>query len=89
MQSITRSVAYNIVGPALPQALRVVRYPYDGYTSDGDPSTMAEACPEDHDPTVITAAEKTTLQENSRVIAVLEDIYSLTCVPSHRHPCLI
>ncbi|KAJ7800929.1 hypothetical protein B0H14DRAFT_3885345 [Mycena olivaceomarginata] len=77
-KSITRSVAYNIVGPALPQALRVVRYPYDGYTSDGDPSTMAETCPEDHDPTVITAAEKTTLEENSRVIAVLEDIYSLT-----------
>ncbi|KAJ7848825.1 hypothetical protein B0H14DRAFT_2356546 [Mycena olivaceomarginata] len=75
---IQSTVAYNIVGPALPQALRVVRYPYDGYTSDGDPSTMAEACPEDHDPTVITAAEKTTLQENSRVIAVLEDIYSLT-----------
>ncbi|KAF7344101.1 hypothetical protein MVEN_01699800 [Mycena venus] len=77
-KSINRSVAYNIVGPALPQALRVVRYPYDGYTSDGDPSTMAEVCPEDHDPSVITAEEKETLQENSRVVAVLEDIYSLT-----------
>jgi hypothetical protein len=65
MQSITRRVAYNIVGPALPQALRVLRYPCDGYTSDSDPSTMAEACPEDHDPSVITAEEKETLQENS------------------------
>ncbi|KAJ7914378.1 hypothetical protein B0H13DRAFT_2002953, partial [Mycena leptocephala] len=36
------------------------------------------ACPEDHDPSVITAEEKETLQENSRVVAVLEDIYSLT-----------
>ncbi|KAJ7849487.1 hypothetical protein B0H13DRAFT_2088605 [Mycena leptocephala] len=77
-KSITRGVAYNVVGPALPQALRVVRYPCDGYTSDGDPSTMAEACPEDHDSSVITAEEKETLQENSRVVAVLEDIYSLT-----------
>ncbi|KAJ7882481.1 hypothetical protein B0H13DRAFT_2048093 [Mycena leptocephala] len=77
-KSITRGVAYNVVGPALPQALRVVRYPCDGYTSDGDPSAMAEACPEDHDPSVITAEEKETLQENSRVVAVLEDIYSLT-----------
>ncbi|KAJ7203561.1 hypothetical protein GGX14DRAFT_651620 [Mycena pura] len=65
-------------GPALPQAMRVVRYSYDGYTSDGDPSTMAEACPEDRDPNVITAEEKGTLQENTQVVAVLEDIYSLT-----------
>ncbi|KAJ7802551.1 hypothetical protein B0H13DRAFT_2162289 [Mycena leptocephala] len=41
-------------------------------------SRMAEACPEDHDPSVITAEEKETLQENSRLVAVLEDIYSLT-----------
>jgi hypothetical protein len=82
-------MAYNIVGPALPQAFRVVRYPCDGYTSDGDPSTMAEACPEDPDPSVITAKEKETLQENSRVVAVLEDIYSLTYARFHCHPCLI
>ncbi|KAJ6460528.1 hypothetical protein C8R45DRAFT_1108942 [Mycena sanguinolenta] len=35
-KSITRAVAYNIVGPALPQALRVIRYPYDDYKSPED-----------------------------------------------------
>ncbi|KAF7342246.1 hypothetical protein MVEN_01812600 [Mycena venus] len=75
-KSITRAVAGNIVGPALPQALRVIRFPYDDYdTLDGDLS-MATACPED-DKSVITAEEVEKLEENCQVVAELEDIYSL------------
>ncbi|KAK7055609.1 hypothetical protein R3P38DRAFT_3304799 [Favolaschia claudopus] len=77
-KSITRAVAYNAVGPALPQALRVLRYPYDEYnTPDADPAAMAEACEEDHLISVITAEEKQKLQENSRIVVKLENIYSL------------
>ncbi|KAJ7250165.1 hypothetical protein B0H12DRAFT_680943 [Mycena haematopus] len=76
-KSITRAVAYNIVGPALPQALRAIRYPYDGYSTAKDPSGMATACPEGHNGTIITAAEQGILEENARVVGKLEDIYSL------------
>ncbi|KAK6981647.1 hypothetical protein R3P38DRAFT_3113885 [Favolaschia claudopus] len=85
-RSITRAVAYNIVGPALPQALRAIRYPYgddevelverEYHKEDAD--TMATACPEEHEPSVITAKEKMELQENARMVQSLEDVYSLT-----------
>ncbi|KAJ7898993.1 hypothetical protein B0H13DRAFT_2664456 [Mycena leptocephala] len=86
-KSITRAVAYNVIGPALPQALRVVRYPY--YDDDGDrrppvqakdldPTHMAATCPEEHSAIVVTAEEKDKLQENSKVVDALENIYSLT-----------
>ncbi|KAK6966613.1 hypothetical protein R3P38DRAFT_906096 [Favolaschia claudopus] len=85
-RSITRAVAYNIVGPALPQALRAIRYPYgDDEVEPGDreyhkedPDTMATTCPEEHEPSVITAEEKMELQENARMVQSLEDVYSLT-----------
>ncbi|KAJ6541070.1 hypothetical protein DFH09DRAFT_1041602 [Mycena vulgaris] len=82
-KSITRAVAYNIVGPALPQAIRVLRYPYNGQYDGNpgppdDPVEMATACPEEHEPSVITADEKWRLQENSKVVEKLENIYSLT-----------
>ncbi|KAK7013844.1 hypothetical protein R3P38DRAFT_2545889 [Favolaschia claudopus] len=90
--SITRAVAYNIVGPALPQALRVLRYPYgdDSQEDERDESksrkyheedahTMATTCPEDHDPSVIAAREKMDLQQDAKLVQKLEDIYSLTC----------
>ncbi|KAJ7135216.1 hypothetical protein C8R43DRAFT_621821 [Mycena crocata] len=107
-KSITRAVAYNIVGPALPQALRVIRYPYlkhglrsnivndlsessdDEYTSlddEGivsevldqlDPVVMATACPEDHRPTLLTTPEKKDLTSLAKLVASLEDVYSLT-----------
>lgn len=91
LQSITRAVAYNIVGPTLPQALRLIRYPYWNPNPDGtaeslwthnqhsDPDTMATTCPEEHGPSVITAEEKKMLQERSKEVETLEDIYSLTC----------
>ncbi|KAJ7738238.1 hypothetical protein DFH07DRAFT_841194 [Mycena maculata] len=79
-KSITRAVAYNIVGPALPQALRVIQYPYPAHHAADtlDALRMATECPEDHAPSVITADEKAMLQGNSKVVAALEDIYSLT-----------
>ncbi|KAJ6535730.1 hypothetical protein B0H19DRAFT_1184067 [Mycena capillaripes] len=80
-KSITRAVTYNIVGPALSQALRVIRYPYDkgeGAWEKEEPDALATECPEDHDASVITADEKTRLQMNSKVVETLEDIYSLT-----------
>ncbi|KAJ7821370.1 hypothetical protein B0H14DRAFT_2831422 [Mycena olivaceomarginata] len=82
-KSITRAVAYNIVGPALPQALRVIRFPLvnlDGTLRDEkeDPDTLATTLPEEHSPSIITAEEQQVLQENSTVVETLEDIYSLT-----------
>ncbi|KAJ7870128.1 hypothetical protein B0H13DRAFT_2350623 [Mycena leptocephala] len=77
-KSITRAVAYNVIGP-LPQALRIVWYPYYdddenrlGYrrppvqAKDLDPTHVAAACPEEHSAIVITAEEKDKLQENSK-----------------------
>ncbi|KAJ7678652.1 hypothetical protein B0H17DRAFT_1334094 [Mycena rosella] len=76
-KAITRAVAYNIVGPGLPQALRVLRYPpYNG--PDADAIEMAEACREEHGASVITAEEKQKLRENAEIVGKLEDIYSLT-----------
>ncbi|KAJ7234356.1 hypothetical protein B0H12DRAFT_1076358 [Mycena haematopus] len=79
--SITTAVAYNIVGPALPQAWRVIRYPYDEYdeysnTPDGNSSVIAAACPENPHPLIVPGDEQALL-ENGRVVAALEDIYSL------------
>ncbi|KAJ7354202.1 hypothetical protein DFH08DRAFT_804119 [Mycena albidolilacea] len=57
-----RVVAYNIVGPALPQAFRVLQYQYDmpDGTARGkeDPDTLAMECPEEHSPSVIMSDEK-------------------------------
>jgi hypothetical protein len=53
----------------------------DGNARDKeDPDKLATECPEEHSPSVITADEKQKLQENSKVVYALEDIYSLTCV---------
>lgn len=53
----------------------------DGNARDKeDPDKLATECPEEHSPSVITADEKQKLQENSKVVCVLENIYSLTCV---------
>jgi hypothetical protein len=72
-------VIYNIVGPALPQALRTVRYRHD-YNRRSDDFVMDEPCPEDNTHGFITVEEQEKLQENSRVVAALEDVYSVTCV---------
>ncbi|KAJ6484145.1 CHAT domain-containing protein [Mycena sanguinolenta] len=65
----------------LPQALKVLRYQY---TLDGDerqqddPDTLATEYLEDYNASLITAIEKEEFQQNSTIIAALEDIYSLT-----------
>ncbi|KAJ7927179.1 hypothetical protein B0H13DRAFT_2312781 [Mycena leptocephala] len=87
---ITRAVAYNIVGPALPQALRILRYPSPG-NKDGssiDPLTLATTCPEERDASsLITAKEKMCLQEDSELVEALENIYS-SIPPSNPTPSL-
>ncbi|KAJ7908613.1 hypothetical protein B0H13DRAFT_1878536 [Mycena leptocephala] len=80
---ISHAVACNIVsivGELLPEALRVVRYPYGDYDRSLDPETMAVTCPEEDIVGVITAKELAKLQGNAEVIDALEDIYSVTCV---------
>jgi hypothetical protein len=67
----------------LPQALRVVQYPYPACSSarDEEGLNLAAACPEeDISSSGITAEEQEKLQENAGVVQELEDIYSLTCV---------
>jgi hypothetical protein len=74
-------VAYNLVGPALPQALRVILYPYkDDQEDKYDASTIGQLCPESHDLSEIPNDQKKLLIEWSRVVATLENIYSLRCV---------
>ncbi|KAJ7731599.1 hypothetical protein B0H16DRAFT_1583089 [Mycena metata] len=87
-KSITRAVAYNLVGPALPQALRVVRYSYvDREGTDPleakkaaelPPDEVAGECPEDPTPGFITASETVKLQDISAILEELENVYSLT-----------
>ncbi|KAJ7857831.1 hypothetical protein B0H14DRAFT_2750474 [Mycena olivaceomarginata] len=78
-KSITYAVAYNIVGPALPQALRLLRYPYpnDKAGTAIDPIILATNCPEEHDTaSLITAKEKILLQLDSELVEALENLYS-------------
>ncbi|KAF8179332.1 hypothetical protein K438DRAFT_1254882 [Mycena galopus ATCC 62051] len=79
-KSITWAVAYNVVGPALPQAVRVARYPYldRNRIERRDPDLMALICPEESGATVITTQHTLKLVENARVIRDFENIYSLT-----------
>lgn len=76
-------MAYNSVGPALPVALRVVRYPTSGVDPDLDPLTVAHECPEDHMANVITAVEQCELLKNAAVVAALEDVFSLQYKSRH------
>ncbi|KAJ7845038.1 hypothetical protein B0H14DRAFT_3685216 [Mycena olivaceomarginata] len=77
--SITYAVAYNIVGPALPQALWLLRYPYPNDKAGAaiDPIILATNCPEEHDTaSLITAKEKILLQLDSELVEALENLYS-------------
>ncbi|KAJ7243819.1 hypothetical protein B0H12DRAFT_1236303 [Mycena haematopus] len=80
-----RHIALQFLNSNSNPALRVIRYPYhecdEPYnqyddTPDGNWSAMAVACPEESYP-IITPLDEYTLLENSRVVAALEDIYSL------------
>ncbi|KAJ7923604.1 hypothetical protein B0H13DRAFT_2655072 [Mycena leptocephala] len=84
-------MAYNTIGPALPQALRALRYLL--YDPDGnfretdkiDLDTMATACRKSTMP-VLLPRKRNKLEQNSEVVNTLEDIFSLTCVARPIHP---
>ncbi|KAJ7641275.1 hypothetical protein FB45DRAFT_899834 [Roridomyces roridus] len=77
-KSITRAVAYNIVGPALPAAIRLIRYPLDDHVStDTDPVDVATACPEGQNASTLTGEEQCRLLENAAIVQALEDVFSL------------
>ncbi|KAJ7641304.1 hypothetical protein FB45DRAFT_899901 [Roridomyces roridus] len=83
-KSITQAVAYNIVGPALPAALRVLRYPSRDINEDSsDPLTVTSVCVEESSASIITWDEKMQLVKNAEEIAVLEDIYSIKFKSRH------
>ncbi|KAJ7867353.1 hypothetical protein B0H14DRAFT_2731228 [Mycena olivaceomarginata] len=78
-KSITYAVAYNIVGPVLPQALWLLWYPYPNNKAGAaiDPIVLATNCPEEHDTaSLITAKEKILLQVDFELVEALENLYS-------------
>ncbi|KAF8180675.1 hypothetical protein K438DRAFT_1841649 [Mycena galopus ATCC 62051] len=82
-KSIAYAVAANVVGPALPQALRVIRYPYPADRKARDEQgeePLAKACPEGDmiAASGITVKEEHTLYDNMDTVQTLEDIYSLS-----------
>ncbi|KAJ7889141.1 hypothetical protein B0H14DRAFT_2561983 [Mycena olivaceomarginata] len=84
-----RVFTYNIVGPALPQALWLLRYPYpnDKACAAIDPIILATNCPEEHDTaSLITAKEKILLQLDSELVEALENLYS--SLPEFTDECL-
>ncbi|KAL0571535.1 hypothetical protein V5O48_010426 [Marasmius crinis-equi] len=72
--SIVRAVAYNIVGPALSQALRYVRYSDSGHETDtGD----ALDCEETGEYVPIKAHETVDLIRNAKMVKEMEKLFSL------------
>ncbi|KAJ6448530.1 hypothetical protein C8R45DRAFT_947910 [Mycena sanguinolenta] len=82
-KSVTQAVTYDIVGPALPQALRVIQFPYctlqGGLRAQDHPETLAAKCSEHNNPTLISARERALPEQNSEIIQELEGSYSLLC----------
>jgi len=73
--SVLRAVAYNVTGPALPQAMRVLRYTLDPVKfSLSTLSVMPWAETDSISP--ITDKEARKLTENAAVVAALEDLFS-------------
>ncbi|KAK7050232.1 hypothetical protein R3P38DRAFT_3255945 [Favolaschia claudopus] len=70
-KSIYWAVAYNVVGPSLPQAMLVVKYPYEDV-----PSSKTAPMLELTSPVIITPTERRLLQENSQLVDTVENIYS-------------
>jgi hypothetical protein len=69
-QSIVRDIAFNQFGPALPQALRLVRCQSRNY----EPAKLLEVDVVTHPP--ITPKEARMLAFNARVVRALEDLFS-------------
>ncbi|EPQ54519.1 hypothetical protein GLOTRDRAFT_139095 [Gloeophyllum trabeum ATCC 11539] len=76
--SIVSAVAYNHIGPALPQALRAARHDKDRDTRD--PSNWVPESEVLNTP--ITRSEAQTLNQDARVVSELEDLFSW----SHKDP---
>ena len=75
--SIIRSVAYNITGPALYQAMRVIRYtPKQPDLQHSGTSTQTSTWVETDPVSPITAEEAILLNENAVVVKALEDLFS-------------
>lgn len=85
--SVLRAVAYNIAGPVLPQAMRVVRYPLKQLDSGEDSLSVQppESWTESDPISPITADEAQRLAENAAVVASLEDLFSSRHVISPLH----
>ncbi|KAJ8081549.1 hypothetical protein PM082_007394 [Marasmius tenuissimus] len=76
-KSILRAVAYNVVGPALPQALRLVRYQVDepDAPANEDPTDPEGAETGEYAP--IKPEETPQLIVKAKVVKGLEKLYSL------------
>ncbi|KAF8073538.1 hypothetical protein FPV67DRAFT_751678 [Lyophyllum atratum] len=76
--SILRAVAYNLTGPALPQAIRVLRYSdlnNDAETDSSEPPPP-RAWQESDPVSPITNEECQDLARNAEVVNALEDLFS-------------
>ncbi|KAG5636179.1 hypothetical protein H0H81_008914 [Sphagnurus paluster] len=76
--SIVRAVSYNVTGPALPQAIRVLRYtpPDPDASAKDNENTTTSSWKEDDPISPITNEECRQLQRNAEVVNTLEDIFS-------------
>ena len=71
-KSITRAVAYGVVGPVLPQALQLIR----NQCSDAPSSEDSIHVPPVDTTTVIARHELDALEQNQDVVRQLEDMFS-------------
>jgi len=76
--SIIRAIAYNITGPALPQAMRLLRTTRDRnlYTVSDPPNSASNIWAETDPISQITPDERCKIVENAAVIKALEDLFS-------------
>ncbi|KAH8100466.1 hypothetical protein BXZ70DRAFT_148044 [Cristinia sonorae] len=75
--SITHAIAYNLIGPALPQALRIIQIKhwldedgYHGFSNAAPEDEIIQACP-------LTRLIGEKLEEYADVASGLEDLFSL------------
>ncbi|KAK7028146.1 hypothetical protein VNI00_014961 [Paramarasmius palmivorus] len=74
-QTIRHAVAYNLVGPALPQALRCVRHS-DAHSEH--PFTISPEGQQEDELAAITEPEIRRLVQNASVVSELEGLFSLS-----------
>lgn len=79
--SITRAIAYNVAGPALPQAMRAIRYQHPESDGDDDGSDPVVPWAEADTISPITQDEIKELTANATVVGPLEDLFSMRSSP--------